>query len=189
VCSSDLRSVTSLSSSAATLTDTYTYDAFGNVAASAGTVSNPFKYTGRELDVETGGYYYRTRYYDQSVGRFISEDLIRFKGGTDFYSYVHNRPVTFTDPMGTCLLQLVSSPNAYAESCSLQPDTDHRCACLCQISPDYPGCVKDCKDGCLSSRLNPVEACQCLCNKGRENGTLNSFEAWLCKQMAKSKCK
>src|ERR1700733_4219674 len=110
------------------------------------------------------------------------------KGGIDFYSYVNNRPVTFTDPMGTCLLQLVTSPNAHAEACGLEPKTNDRCACLCAISPNFEGCMKDCKDGCLSSQLNPVEV-QCLCNKGRENGTLNSFEAWLCKQMAKSKCK
>jgi RHS repeat-associated protein len=48
-------------------------------------VTNPFQYTGRDLDSETSLLYYRARYYDPTVGRFISEDPIKFKGGIDFY--------------------------------------------------------------------------------------------------------
>lgn len=44
--------------------------------------------------------YYRARYYDTSVGRFISEDPIAFKGGIDFYTYVHNDAVDAKDPSG-----------------------------------------------------------------------------------------
>ena len=50
-------------------------------------------FTGREWDSETGLYYYRARYYDPRIGRFISEDPIRFRGGMNFYSYVLNNPV------------------------------------------------------------------------------------------------
>ena len=53
----NLSSVTSLSSSSPSLANTYTYDSFGKVTASSGTLSNPFQYTGRELDAETGSYY------------------------------------------------------------------------------------------------------------------------------------
>jgi RHS repeat-associated protein len=60
-----------------TVVDRVTFDSFGNKAAN----SNPiydfrFGFTGRELDPETNQYYYRARYYDQSVGRFISTDPI-----------------------------------------------------------------------------------------------------------------
>jgi RHS repeat-associated protein len=44
--------------------------------------------------------YYRARYYDQSSGRFTSEDPLRFGGGQNFYRYVYNIPVGLTDPMG-----------------------------------------------------------------------------------------
>jgi RHS repeat-associated protein len=44
--------------------------------------------------------YYRARYYDQNVGRFLSEDPARFGGGFDFYAYVKNDPIDFTDPTG-----------------------------------------------------------------------------------------
>jgi len=95
-----VNSVTSLSSSAGTLANTYTYDSFGKLLASTGTVTNPFQYTGRESDQETTIYFYRSRYYDASVGRFISEDSIGFSGGNNFYRYVLNSPTNLVDPLG-----------------------------------------------------------------------------------------
>jgi RHS repeat-associated protein len=93
-------SITSISSPAGTLTNTYSYDSFGKLTASTGTLPNPFQFTGREFDSETGIYYYRARYYDQTAGRFVSEDPIRFKGGINFYVYAKNNPILFTDPLG-----------------------------------------------------------------------------------------
>jgi RHS repeat-associated protein len=95
-----LGSITSLSSSAGSIANTYTYDSFGKLTASTGALVNPFQYTARESDTETGLYYYRARYYDPSTGRFINEDPIRFEGGLDFYDYVQNNPPNLTDPSG-----------------------------------------------------------------------------------------
>jgi RHS repeat-associated protein len=96
-----LGSMTSLSNSAGTLAQTYTYDSFGKLSASTGTLTNPFQYTGREFDPETGIYEYRARYLDQNTGRFLSEDPIQFRGGINFYDYVLNSPTNFMDPTGT----------------------------------------------------------------------------------------
>lgn len=94
-------SVTSLSSSAGAFANTYTFDSFGKQTASTGTVNNPFQYTARESDPETGIYEYRARYYDPSIGRFISEDPVRFsKGELNFYDYVQGDPIDFSDPSG-----------------------------------------------------------------------------------------
>ena len=63
--------------------------------------SQPFTFTGREYDPESGLYYYRARYYDASTGRFISKDPIGFEGGdTNLYAYAGNNPVNFVDPTG-----------------------------------------------------------------------------------------
>jgi RHS repeat-associated protein len=79
---------------------TYTYDSYGNLTAN-GTITNPYQYTGRENDPETGLDYYRARYYDPTVGRFISEDPSGFNGsGTNFYWYVRNSPTLLVDPSG-----------------------------------------------------------------------------------------
>jgi RHS repeat-associated protein len=95
-----LGSLTSLSNTSGALANTYTYDSFGNVTASTGSLTNSFRYTGREFDSETSLYYYRARYYDPAAGRFLSEDPINFKAGVNFYLYVYNRPTRLRDPRG-----------------------------------------------------------------------------------------
>ena len=95
-----LGSLTSLSNTAGALAQTYTFDSFGKQTASSGSLTNPFQFTGRESDSETNLYFLRARYYDPAIGRFLSEDPIGFKGGIDFYRYVRNNPVRFTDPSG-----------------------------------------------------------------------------------------
>jgi len=72
------------------------------------TSDNPFQYTAREND-GTGLYYYRTRYFSPEMQRFISEDPIRLRGGTNYYSYVNNNPINFIDPYG--LLEVTVGPN------------------------------------------------------------------------------
>lgn len=101
-----LASVTSLSSTAGTLANTYIYDAFGTLTSSTGGLTNPFQYTGRDYDPETGLRYYRARYYEPTTGRFLSEDPVGFKGGLDFYSYVLNEPTKLVDPSGLKCTQI-----------------------------------------------------------------------------------
>jgi RHS repeat-associated protein len=95
-----LGSITSLTDTTGNLAASYVYDSFGKLTASTGTITNPFQYTGREFDSETGLYYYRARYYDPEAGRFLAEDPIGFGVGLNFYAYGGNGPVNFTDPSG-----------------------------------------------------------------------------------------
>jgi RHS repeat-associated protein len=82
------------------LANTYVYDSFGNLTNSSGTVTNPYQYTGRDYDPETGLRYYRAGYYDPASGRFISEDPIGFRAGINMFEYVHNNPTNSIDPSG-----------------------------------------------------------------------------------------
>ena len=100
-----LGSVTSLSSAAGTLAQTYTFESFGKTTASSGSLTNPFQFTTRELDTESSLYFMRARYYDPAAGRFISEDPIAFKGGINFYRYAHNGPIDNSDPTGLTTYQ------------------------------------------------------------------------------------
>lgn len=87
---------------------------------SSGNATNAFRYAGREFDTETNLYYYRARYYDPTIARFLSEDPVRFGAGINFYAYVKNEPIDFVDPYGLKCEQLtpwkevprMTSPNA-----------------------------------------------------------------------------
>ncbi len=94
--------VRDLVDSTGTIQNHITYDSFGQITTQTNTaVDFRFGYTGRELDQETGQYYYRARYYDAGVGRFISEDPIGFTAGdANLYRYVGNSPLNATDPSG-----------------------------------------------------------------------------------------
>jgi RHS repeat-associated protein len=96
-----LGSITSLTTTGGTLAETYSYDSFGQTSTSGGVV-NPFQYTGREFDSETGLYYYRARYYDPVVGRFVNEDPLGIRlSDPNVYLYAGANPVHNLDPFGT----------------------------------------------------------------------------------------
>jgi RHS repeat-associated protein len=77
----------------------YAYEPFGNTTLVSGNSSNSYEYTGREND-DTGLYYYRARYYNPAIGRFISEDPVGLAGGINRYAYTKNDPVNRVDPSG-----------------------------------------------------------------------------------------
>ncbi len=96
-----LGSITELTDGTGAIVQRYRYDAFGALLASPGPVTQPYTFTGREFDAETGLYYYRARFYDPTAGRFVQEDPIGFAGGdTNLYGYVLNDPVNRIDPSG-----------------------------------------------------------------------------------------
>jgi RHS repeat-associated protein len=77
----------------------YTYEPFGNTTTIGSTSTNSFAFTGREND-GTGLYFYRARYYNPTIQRFISEDPKGLNGGIDFYEYAADNPISFADPFG-----------------------------------------------------------------------------------------
>ena len=91
-----LGSIVKRTDAAGTVIGTQTYDSFGiGTGSQAG-----YGYTGREWDEESSNMYYRSRHYDPIIGPFLSEDPIGLAGGLNFYSYVTNNPVLWTDPDG-----------------------------------------------------------------------------------------
>lgn len=96
-----LGSVRDLVNNSGAVVNHFTYDSFGQVVGSTGTVDTRYKFTGREYDGETGLYYYRARYFDPGVGRFIGQDPMGFGAGdSNLYRYVGNSPIGYIDPSG-----------------------------------------------------------------------------------------
>ncbi|MBI3572573.1 MAG: RHS repeat-associated core domain-containing protein [Candidatus Kerfeldbacteria bacterium] len=116
-----LGSVTGLTDNSQTLVQMYGYDGFGNLDQPP-FVQNPYTYTGREWDPETGLYYYRARSYEPKVGRFLQPDPIGLEGGINLYAYVGNNPANWGDPWG--LMQLPGDPSGLPPNWT--PDPSHQ---------------------------------------------------------------
>jgi len=93
-------SVLALFNSSNTVVNQYSYLPFGESQTTSEGVTNRLRYTGRELESETGLYYNNARWYDPQLHRFISEDPIGAEGGLNQYEYVGNDPANFVDPTG-----------------------------------------------------------------------------------------
>jgi RHS repeat-associated protein len=93
-----------LTSSAAAITDTYRYSAFGDIETQTGTTTNSYLFTGQQFDSSTGLYSLRARYYDAAVGRFLSRDTWAIDRQNPMelnrYVYAANNPIRYSDPSG-----------------------------------------------------------------------------------------
>ena len=103
-----LGSVVALSDNAGAIVERYEYSAYGQTQIlspsheprATSDYSNPYMFTGRRLDDETGLYYYRARMYHPELGRFMQPDPIGYLGGLNLYAYVKNNPLKWIDPWG-----------------------------------------------------------------------------------------
>jgi RHS repeat-associated protein len=105
-----LGSVHMLTDESANVTDGYGYDAFGVGMTPPNPppnlTYNPYRYTGQQKDFASELTYLRARYYESSIGRFITQDPIGFTAGPNFYAYCENNPVKFIDPWGRKILMV-----------------------------------------------------------------------------------
>jgi hypothetical protein len=86
-------------------------------------------------------YYYRARYHDAAIGRFISEDPMGFGAGdSNLYRYVGNSPTNFTDPTGNFALGSWVAPVIYSglvtlAAVTIAPDAAQAPKSACDIKP------------------------------------------------------
>jgi len=97
-------SVRQLFNSSGAITDTYDYDAFGNLINSTGTTPNNYLFAGEQFDPALGMYFLRARYYNSNTGRFWTAD--QFEGDPESpislhrYLYANADPANMMDPGG-----------------------------------------------------------------------------------------
>ena len=103
-----LGSTRMLTDESGTVTDTYDYDAFGNLIVKTGTTENPFLFTGQQYDANIGFYHLRARYYQPEAGRFTTVDPwegdVYAPATLHRYLYTQNDPVNKLDPSGRTVL-------------------------------------------------------------------------------------
>ncbi|MEM9446599.1 MAG: RHS repeat-associated core domain-containing protein [Verrucomicrobiota bacterium] len=94
--------VQSITNSSGNIVSTTDYSSYGEIINQTGVAeADQFGFTGREWDSEVGLYYYRARYYDPKMGRFISQDPIRFMSSEfNLKRYAENSPCSYIDPLG-----------------------------------------------------------------------------------------
>jgi len=105
-----LFSVYALSDASGSVMERYRFDAYGGCtvldpdgsvdADGLSDVKNPYAFTGRRLDPESGLMQYRHRYYSPALGRFISRDPVWYDKACLLYGYVSGRPTYEQDPLG-----------------------------------------------------------------------------------------
>ncbi len=117
-----LGSIAAVTNASRAVAASYTYDSFGRWSVQMQIVTSPYGFTGREFDNANGAtpgpglYYYRARYYDPSVGRFLSQDPIRFEADSNFYRFVSNSPQNWVDLFGldvTVIMYEGEGPNTF----------------------------------------------------------------------------
>jgi len=91
-------------------------------------------FTGRRFDIETGLYYYRARYYNPHIGRFMQTDPVGYDAGINWYLYCNNNPLGLVDPFGcdpcdACDLDVFDID---ADPCDVLPDP-------CNVYYEYLG--------------------------------------------------
>src|SRR5690606_34062818 len=74
--------------------------------------NTPFKFNAKELDDETGNYYFGARYYDPKFSVWLSVDPLAEKNNFESpYAYVHHNPLNFIDPNGEDGIRIIDKKN------------------------------------------------------------------------------
>ncbi len=167
----------------------YGYDPYGNMTGSAGSyvATNPFCFSTKWFDTQTGLYYYGYRYYSPRMGRWLSRDWMgEEEDESHSYAFVSNAPQALVDTLGKTAWSAGASGSSAQPPPSSGPSPGTRPSCcdcrgaqnpnngkwpyccrlidlICQHDPQYQG--RDCA------------ASKCKCLQGQTEATPNPCHA------------
>jgi RHS repeat-associated protein len=114
-----LGSVYALTNQAGALVGNQNYDVFGApTPAPTGPAGQPFGFTGREHELDSGLVYARARYLNPAVGRWDRPDPLGMIDGPNVFAYARNNPVAFADPMVSWPFPMRHPESASSGTCS-----------------------------------------------------------------------
>ena len=141
--------VTYLVSSSQALAASYRYDPFGNTTASSGTLAsaNVYRFSSKEIHVNSGLYYYGYRWYAPSLQRWQNRDPMEEIDGPNLYLFVGNIPLSRYDAFGHNFgCQRDPCANACADAKTQHLDQDNPAGTVCCGGKKIP-CVWDANGG------------------------------------------
>jgi len=143
VCEVISRPLTDLTDAGGGVASEYGYDVFGELRGQSGLPDDVMLFTGEQYDARArhnapGLYYLRARYYDPTIGRFLSQDPVP---SANLYAYVGNNPANLVDPYGLW-------------PCPLDPT---KCTNPVECAINGFDCVREPIDDAISCILDPFE--------------------------------
>jgi RHS repeat-associated protein len=93
-------SVTALTDQTSQSIQSYLYNAFGEITQSSGSAVNPYQFSSKQFDTNSGLSYFGRRHYSAHLGRFSSQDPKGYINGLNTYAYVKNNPLRLIDILG-----------------------------------------------------------------------------------------
>jgi RHS repeat-associated protein len=169
--------VRTLTSTAGAITDSYEYDAFGNLLTPMGPTPNEMLYRGEQYDPDLGLYYLRARYYNPTTGRFMGRDPEKGHytnpASLHKYLYANGDPVNGSDPAGKSTVAedlqlgvraLSTAAGLMAEAaaitCTLDLAASELAAVVNQykiVGIDWPSCTAKTSNECAELRQEIYE--------------------------------
>jgi RHS repeat-associated protein len=129
-----INSTTAVTDQNGNIIERYSYDIYGmpiiknanGDVISQSAIGNEYMFHGRRYDKETNLYYFRARYYDPIMGRFLSVDPMGYKDSMNLYQAFNMNPINFIDPWGLAIINLfigfeMNKANAYKVGTSHGP--------------------------------------------------------------------
>jgi len=92
--------VSALTDSSQNLVASYRYDVFGKLLKKIGSLDQPYRFSTKQYDEQTGLIDFGYRFNNPVIGRWMTRDPLGEAGGINLYGFVGNNPVNFYDPYG-----------------------------------------------------------------------------------------